>query len=188
MGGVLAKVFNKKGMPETRIVMVGLDNAGKTTILKTMKNGKDCTDGVENVVPTVGFNVETVKYKKVSFVVWDVGGQDKIRPLWKHYYQDCQAVVYVVDSADNERLEEAAAEVQKMFKEEELADVIFLFLANKQDMPEAASPDKIKDIFQLESQNRKWHIEATVAPSGKGIENALEWLAVNLQQAAKSRK
>ncbi len=64
-----------------RLLMLGLDAAGKTTILYKLKLNQDVT-----TIPTVGFNVETVTYKNVKFNVWDVGGQDKIRPLWRHYF------------------------------------------------------------------------------------------------------
>ena len=80
---------------EFRVTMVGLDAAGKTTVLYNLKLGE-----VVTTIPTIGFNVETVEFKNVSFVVWDIGGQKKIRPLWRHYYQNTSAVVYVVDSSD----------------------------------------------------------------------------------------
>ncbi len=82
MGGQFSKVMGKIfGSKEMRLLMLGLDAAGKTTILYKLKLGQDVT-----TIPTVGFNVETVTYKNVKFNVWDVGGQDKIRPLWRHYY------------------------------------------------------------------------------------------------------
>merc|ERR1719361_2692355 len=84
-----------------RILMVGLDAAGKTTVLYKLKLGE-----VVTTIPTIGFNVETVEYKNVSFTVWDVGGQSKIRPLWKHYYNNTQGIIYVVDSNDRDRLAE----------------------------------------------------------------------------------
>jgi small GTP-binding protein len=82
MGGQLSKMMGKIfGSKEMRLLMLGLDAAGKTTILYKLKLGQDVT-----TIPTVGFNVETVTYKNVKFNVWDVGGQDKIRPLWRHYF------------------------------------------------------------------------------------------------------
>ena len=79
---------------------VGLDAAGKTTILYKLKLGEIVT-----TIPTIGFNVETVEYKNISFTVWDVGGQDKIRPLWRHYFQNTQGLIFVVDSNDRERID-----------------------------------------------------------------------------------
>src|SRR3990167_8132182 len=100
MGSIFAKLFNPK--KEMRILMVGLDAAGKTTILYKLKLGEIVT-----TIPTIGFNVETVEYKKINFTVWDVGGQDKIRPLWRHYYQNTQGLIFVVDSNDKDRIQEA---------------------------------------------------------------------------------
>ena len=79
-----------------------------------------------------GFNVETVEYKNLCFTVWDVGGQDKIRPLWKHYFQNTQGLIFVVDSNDRERVGEAREELVKMLDEDELRDAIVLIFANKQ--------------------------------------------------------
>lgn len=80
MGGLFTKLFDGFGTRDMRILMVGLDAAGKTTVLYKLKLGEIVT-----TIPTIGFNVETVKYKNINFTVWDVGGQDKIRPLWRHY-------------------------------------------------------------------------------------------------------
>lgn len=88
---------------------VGLDAAGKTTILYKLKLGEIVT-----TIPTIGFNVETVEYKNICFTVWDVGGQDKIRPLWRHYFQNTQGLIFVVDSNDRERIVEAERELQNM--------------------------------------------------------------------------
>ncbi len=76
--------------------------------------------------------METVQYKKIEFTVWDVGGQDKIRPLWRHYFQNTQGLIFVVDSNDRERVAEASEELQKMLREDELRDAKLLVFANKQ--------------------------------------------------------
>merc|ERR1712230_298567 len=111
MGVLMSKVWegflsSKKDM---RMLMLGLDAAGKTTILYKFKLGE-----VVTTIPTLGFNVETVEYKNISFTVWDVGGQDKIRPLWRHYYQNTQGIIFVVDSNDKERVGEAKDELNRM--------------------------------------------------------------------------
>merc|ERR1712174_163388 len=131
MGMAFTKLFSKLiGKQEMRILMVGLDAAGKTTILYKLKLGE-----VVTTIPTIGYNVETVEYKNISFTVWDVGGQDKIRPLWRHYYQNTQGLIYVIDSNDECRFEDARQELQKMLGEDELRDAILLVFANKQDLP-----------------------------------------------------
>ena len=127
MGTLFSKVWARMiGTKEMRILMVGLDAAGKTTILYKMKLGE-----VVNTIPTIGFNVETVEYKNISFNVWDVGGQDKIRLLWRHYYQNTQGLIFVVDSNDRDRIEENREELHKMLAEDELKDAVLLVFANK---------------------------------------------------------
>ena len=86
----------------------------------------------------VGFNVETVTYKNVRFNVWDVGGQDKIRPLWRHYYTGTQGLVFVVDSQDRERIDEAKQELHRILSDREMKDCLLLVFANKQDLPGGA--------------------------------------------------
>jgi len=156
-----------------RILMVGLDAAGKTTILYKLKLGEIVT-----TIPTIGFNVETVDYRNINFTVWDVGGQDKIRPLWRHYFQNTQGLIFVVDSNDRERVQEAADELNKMLNEDELRDAVVLVFANKQDLPNAMSVAELTDKLQLHSiRNRKWYIQSTCATSGDGLYEGLDWLS-----------
>merc|ERR1712014_351254 len=116
MGLAFTKLWSTLiGTQEMRILMVGLDAAGKTTILYKLKLNEVIT-----TIPTVGFNVETVEYKNIRFTVWDIGGQDKIRKLWRHYYQNTQAVIFVIDSNDWDRIEDAREELAKMLMEEEM--------------------------------------------------------------------
>merc|ERR1711930_1929 len=118
MGLAFTKIWQRLlGKQEMRILMVGLDAAGKTTILYKLKLGE-----VVTTIPTIGFNVETVEYRNISFTVWDVGGQDKIRKLWRYYYQNTQGVIFVVDSSDRHRIEDAREELMKMFNEDEMRD------------------------------------------------------------------
>ena len=86
-------------------------------------------------IPTVGFNVETVTYKNTKFNVWDVGGQDKIRPLWRHYFSGTQGLVFVIDSSDRERMDEARSELTRIIQDREMAGALLLVFANKQDIP-----------------------------------------------------
>merc|ERR1719497_163195 len=107
MGNLFGKIWQRMvGTREMRILMVGLDNAGKTTILYKLKLGE-----IVNTIPTIGFNVESVEYKNINFTVWDVGGQDKIRPLWRHYFEGTNGLIFVVDSNDRERTEDARDEL-----------------------------------------------------------------------------
>lgn len=134
MGGQLSKMMGKIfGSKEMRLLMLGLDAAGKTTILYKLKLGQDVT-----TIPTVGFNVETVTYKNVKFNVWDVGGQDKIRPLWRHYFSGTQGLIFVIDSCDAARMDEARQELHRIINDREMKDSLLLVFANKQDLKEGA--------------------------------------------------
>eukprot|EP00300_Choanocystis_sp_HF-7_P042222 c8988_g1_i1.p2 GENE.c8988_g1_i1~~c8988_g1_i1.p2 ORF type:complete len:183 (+),score=34.57 c8988_g1_i1:65-613(+) len=178
MGQLFAKVFEKLlGKRECRILMVGLDAAGKTTILYKLKLGEIVT-----TIPTIGFNVETVEYKNISFTVWDVGGQDKIRPLWRHYYQNTQGLIFVVDSNDKERVTEAKEELTKMLSEDELRDACVLVFANKQDLPSAIPPDELADRLDLKGgqSSRPWKVQACCATTGDGLYEGLDWLTQNV--------
>merc|ERR1712150_301448 len=127
MGGLaFTKLWQRLvGKQEMRILMVGLDAAGKTTVLYKLKLGE-----VVTTIPTIGFNVETVEYRNLSFTVWDVGGQDKIRKLWRYYYQGTQGVIFVIDSSDRDRIEDARQELTKILSDEEMRDATLLVFAN----------------------------------------------------------
>merc|ERR1712187_719755 len=114
-------------------------------------------------IPTIGFNVETVEYKNINFRVWDVGGQDKIRRLWRHYYLNTQGLIFVVDSNDRERIEAARDELTKILSEDEMRDAVVLVFANKQDLPDL--------------RNRPWFIQSTCATAGDGLYEGLDWMS-----------
>lgn len=97
-----------------------------------------------------------MEYKNIQFTVWDVGGQDKIRPLWRHYFQNTQGIIFVVDSNDRDRIVEAREELQRMLNEDELRDAILLVFANKQDLPVRHDPTMTPSpkIFPSLSFNR----------------------------------
>jgi small GTP-binding protein len=177
MGLTISNLFNRLfGKKQMRILMVGLDAAGKTTILYKLKLGEIVT-----TIPTIGFNVETVEYKNISFTVWDVGGQDKIRPLWRHYFQNTQGLIFVVDSNDRERASEACDELNKMLNEDDLRDAVLLVFANKQDLPNAMSAAEITEKLGLQSlRSRVWYIQATCATQGQGLYEGLDWLSNEL--------
>lgn len=98
-GGLLSYFRGLLGTREMRILILGLDGAGKTTILYRLQVGE-----VVTTIPTIGFNVEQVTYKNLKFQVWDLGGQTSIRPYWRCYYSNTDAIIYVVDSADRDRI------------------------------------------------------------------------------------
>merc|ERR1712006_42593 len=143
--GIFSQVFGKLvGKKDCRILMVGLDAAGKTTILYKLKLGE-----VVTTIPTIGFNVETVEYKNISFNVWDIGGQDKIRKLWRYYYANTQGLIFVIDSNDRDRIEDAQEELAHMLNEDEMRDAVLLVFANKQDLPNSMTAAEITDKLGL---------------------------------------
>ncbi len=175
MGGALFKALKGflNSKKDVRILMVGLDAAGKTTVLYKLKLGEIVT-----TIPTIGFNVETVEYKNLRFTVWDVGGQDRIRPLWRHYFQNTSGIIYVVDSNDTGRTEEAAEELGKLLNEDELQGVPLLVLANKQDLPQAMTIATMTEKLGLVNcKSRKWYVQGTCATSGDGLYEGLDWLS-----------
>uniref|UniRef100_A0A671TAH9 ADP-ribosylation factor-like protein 1 n=1 Tax=Sinocyclocheilus anshuiensis TaxID=1608454 RepID=A0A671TAH9_9TELE len=154
------------GTREMRILILGLDGAGKTTILYRLQVGE-----VVTTIPTIGFNVETVTYKNLKFQVWDLGGQTSIRPYWRCYYSNTDAVIYVVDSSSwNKRF------ICLVFQEEELKKAILVVFANKQDMEQAMTPTEVANSLGLPAlKDRKWQIFKTSATKGTGLDEAMEW-------------
>merc|ERR1712176_1239680 len=178
MGGLaFTKLWQRMlGSKEMRIVMVGLDAAGKTTVLYKLKLGE-----VVTTIPTIGFNVETVEYKNISFQVWDIGGQDKIRKLWRHYYLGTHGAIFVVDSSDRDRIEDAREELTKMLSEEEMRDAALLVLANKQDLPHAMSTSEVSEKLGLHDlRRRQWFVQSACATTGDGLFEGLDWLCRTL--------
>ena len=174
MGFFFSSLWKKLlGKKDVRILMVGLDAAGKTTILYQLKMGETV-----KTIPTIGFNVETLDYKGLNFTVWDVGGQDKIRVLWKHYYQNTDGLIFVVDSNDRDRIEDAAEELKKMLAEEELKDCCVLVMANKQDLNGALPPGEVTNLLGMGSlKGRTWLVQGTSATTGQGLKEGLDWMA-----------
>ncbi|KAL4646845.1 ADP-ribosylation factor-like protein 4A-like [Arapaima gigas] len=157
------------------IAILGLDSAGKTTVLYRLQFGE-----FVNTVPTKGFNAEKVKVslcgsRAVTFHFWDVGGQEKLRPLWKSYTRCTDGIVFVVDSVDAERMEEAKTELHKITRLSENQGVPVLVVANKQDLRNSLTVEQIKDMLALhELGPSPWHLQPTCAIIGEGL---LEGLA-----------
>ena len=127
--------------------------------------------------------METVRYKNITFTYWDVGGQEKIRKLWYHYFPGTDAVIFVIDSNDNNRIEEAKRELYGVMSHDELRDCPLLIYANKQDLPNSLSPSDLVEKLDLSSKmrHREWHCQGAVAVSGQGLYEGLDWLSATLQ-------
>eukprot|EP00931_Biecheleriopsis_adriatica_P035429 TRINITY_DN20396_c0_g1_i1.p1 TRINITY_DN20396_c0_g1~~TRINITY_DN20396_c0_g1_i1.p1 ORF type:complete len:253 (+),score=57.71 TRINITY_DN20396_c0_g1_i1:112-870(+) len=180
MGVVLSMVLRHFApLGEARLLMVGLDNAGKTTILHRLKFAE-----VANTVPTIGFNVETVEYGKLSMAVWDIGGQDSIRKLWRHYYSGANGVIFVVDSSDQLRLEDARVELHRLLGAVELRELPVLVYLNKQDLEGKVSRDEAIEKLKLDDlENDRWFVQEASATSGNGLYEGLDWLASAVQKS-----
>jgi ADP-ribosylation factor protein 6 len=169
MGSLFSKFFGKK---ELRVLMLGLDGAGKTTILYKMKLKQDIA-----TVPTVGFNVERIEYKKLRFNVWDVGGQNRIRPLWRHYYAGTQALIFVVDTNDKDRIDEVRQELHRIIHDRDIKECILLIFANKQDLEHALTPSELKQKLDLDKLvGFKWFVQPSCALTGDGLLEGIDWL------------
>ncbi|CAF1371813.1 unnamed protein product [Didymodactylos carnosus] len=164
--------------------MLGLDAAGKTTILYKIKLNENL-----QTIPTIGFNVETVQpCRGVSFTVWDVGGQDKIRQLWKHYYQGTEGLIYVVDSNDRERIAESKSELHEILKSPEMTHVPIVVIANKQDLKDAMSCSDIVQKLGLNELNGKnrWYIQSACAINGDGLLDSMLEMSRLIKEYRKS--
>ncbi|CAF0896419.1 unnamed protein product [Rotaria sordida] len=169
-----------------RILMLGLDAAGKTTILYKVKLDENI-----QTIPTIGFNVETVSpCRGVSFTVWDVGGQEKIRSLWHHYYQGTEGLIFVVDSNDPERINEAREELQGILKFPGMSNVPIVIIANKQDLPDAMKPSEIIDKLGMNElrDKHKWYVQSACAITGDGLIDAMLEMANLVKQYRKENK
>jgi len=185
MGGSVSKIMGKIfGSKEMRLLMLGLDAAGKTTILYKLKLNQDV-----RTIPTVGFNVETVTYKNVKFNVWDVGGQDKIRPLWRHYFSGTQGLIFVIDSNDRARIDEARQELHRIILDREMGEALLLVFANKQDVAGAMTPQEVQERLKLSQLKDKiWYVVPSCATSGEGLFEGLGWLSNNVKAQPQQRK
>lgn len=160
-------------LPEARILLLGLDNAGKSTLLYKLRH-----DLSVKTSPTIGFNVEMMEVRKhrktIAVTVWDVGGQGPLRQHWENYHQDAAAVVFVVDSSDRRRLAEAKREMETTLGSEHLRGRPLMVLANKQDVDDAMTPSEIKDGLSLQKlcPDRDWFVQPCSASTGVGVDEA----------------
>lgn len=180
MGILFTKLMEIFGKPETpkRLVMVGLDAAGKTTLLYKMHLGE-----VVQTTATIGFNVEELKFDGWSANVWDIGGQEKLRKLWGFYLQNIDGIIYVIDSCDEERMELAAEELFAVLKDEVVQGVPLLVFANKQDCKGAMLPEKVIDVMKLRTiKDREWYCQGCSAVTGEGLSEGFSQLTKSIKE------
>ncbi|KAM4605396.1 ADP-ribosylation factor-like protein 14 [Polymixia lowei] len=164
--------------PEARVLLLGLDNAGKSTLLYKQKYNVSV-----GTVPTIGFNVEMIEARKsgknIALTVWDVGGQERMRQYWKSYHQDAAAIVFVVDSSDTARLDEARQELERTLSSDHLRGLPVVVLANKQDVNGALTVMDITERFNLRKMcsGRHWFVQPCSASIGFGLEEGFRRVA-----------
>jgi len=195
---------------QMRILILGLDNAGKTTIVKKLKN-----QPLDEISPTLGFNIDTIYYEKdtskdvaqsptnTAFKVnfWDIGGQKSIRSYWRNYFENTDGLIWVIDSADTDRLEDCKRELNLLLGEEKLAGASLLILANKSDLDNALSVTNIAQFLGLDQlaqftetsitsdsqiveksskTTRHIHVERCSAITGEGVSEGIDWIVQDI--------
>lgn len=167
-------------------MILGLDNAGKTTILKKFM-GEDTDD----ISPTLGFNIETIEHKgeimintdiDVKLNVWDVGGQKTIRSYWRNYYEQTDGLIWVVDSGDKLRLLDCKKELHNLLNQEKLAGATLMIFCNKQDISGALTLEEIAEVLEIDKiEKRHWNIQACSAVTGEGLLEGVDWIVDDIK-------
>ncbi|XP_050560361.1 ADP-ribosylation factor-like protein 5A isoform X2 [Spodoptera frugiperda] len=166
MGLLISKIWSLFGNEEHKLVLVGLDNAGKTTILYQLLLGE-----------------AEVVWRNLRFVMWDLGGQQSLRSAWTTYYTNSEFVIMVIDSTDRNRLNISRDELHQMLKHEELSRACLLVYANKQDVKGSMTAAEISEQLDLTSiKQHPWHIQACCALTGEGLHLGLEWIASRIKK------
>ena len=181
----MGNLFNKlittfTTQTENRIILLGLDGAGKTTFLYKLKLGDDL-----NTIPTIGFNVETLKFGKLTLNLWDIGGQKKIRDLWAHYYPGSNGIIFLVDTSDRARINLVKEEINKLLQEEELMGIPLLILANKQDLGVMGVEEVIEKLDLRSIRGREWFCQGCSCKSGSGLYEGMNWFTKSLSKKVK---
>ena len=187
MGAKLCSLFKLK--KHARILMFGLDGAGKTSILYQFK-----LSDLVATTQTIGFNLETIKYKDLFLTIWDIGGynifyDNECRILCKHYFKNTDGIIFVIDCNDKERFAKANQVLLELINNEDLKNIPLLIFGNKQDLDEATLPNKLIDILEMEKiKNNKWFLQGSSALNGKGIKEGFDWLSNILLKKRKKNK
>ena len=177
MGFIFSKIidFFSRSRNNFKIIILGIQNAGKTTILYRLSIGQ-----LVKTTPTIGSNVEEISYNNVKLQAWDLGGQESTRSIWDVYFVNTDAIIYVVDSHD-ETYDESKTQFYKLLKNDALKNAIILIYANKQDLPGAKSVGDIIQIYELDTiKDHIWHIQPCSAQTGEGLITGMKWLSDQL--------
>ena len=172
---------------ELHILMIGLDQAGKTTLLEKIKGTYSDLPGMDSdkILPTVGLNVGKIDFSaSIKLILWDLGGQTGLRNIWDKYYSDCHAILFVVDANKPDRFEEAKIALDKPLGSRETFGAPVLVMANKCDIPTAVSAEEVASSLGLSAVTSRPHKVLQVSNySGQGIADGLSWLVSSVQQS-----
>ncbi|KAL1320202.1 hypothetical protein HN51_064912 [Arachis hypogaea] len=184
--GLWKYLFSKM---ELHVLILGIDKAGKTTLLERMKSVYSNIESLppDRIVPTVGLNIGRIEVANRKLVFWDLGGQPGLRSIWEKYYEEAHAVVFVVDAACPSKFEDAKSALEKVLRHEDLQGAPLLILANKQDLPQAVSADELARCLDLKKLEERVHMfEAVSAYDGIGIRESAEWLVEVMEKSKRT--
>ncbi|KAI8802398.1 ADP-ribosylation factor family-domain-containing protein [Cladochytrium replicatum] len=189
LSGLYAQYTRKD---EYFVIILGLDNAGKTTLLEKIKSIFLNVAGIppDKIVPTVGLNLANVDIGGVRLKFWDLGGQRELRSIWDKYYSECHGIVFVIDATDPERLDEVQEAFETVITNDSVEGVPVLMLANKQDVESALKVHEIKEKFNkiaVKLGARDSKVLPVSALTGSGVREAVDWLLLRLQRNKNNR-
>ena len=177
MGFIFSKIldFFSRSRSNFKIIILGIQNAGKTTILYRLSLGQ-----LVQTTPTIGSNVEEISYNNVKLQAWDLGGQESTRSVWDVYFVNTDAIIYVIDTHDT-NFEESKNQFYKLLDNEALKNTIILIFANKQDLSGAKKVNEIIQIYELDKiKDHIWYVQPCSAQTGEGLVTGMKWLSDQL--------
>ncbi|WVZ57175.1 hypothetical protein U9M48_007594 [Paspalum notatum var. saurae] len=184
--GLWKYVFTKD---EFRVLILGVDKAGKTTLLEKLKSMYLNGEGLppDRVVPTVGLNIGRIEDANAKLVFWDLGGQVGLRTIWEKYYEEAHAIVYVIDAATASSFEDSKSALEKVIRHEHLKGAPLLIVANKQDLPGVIDDEELAKFLHLkELDERPYMFQAVSAYNGRGIKSGINWLVEQMEKSKRT--
>eukprot|EP00262_Sarcandra_glabra_P007646 TRINITY_DN20548_c0_g1_i1.p1 TRINITY_DN20548_c0_g1~~TRINITY_DN20548_c0_g1_i1.p1 ORF type:complete len:206 (+),score=43.94 TRINITY_DN20548_c0_g1_i1:266-883(+) len=184
--GLWKYIFSKT---EFHVLILGIDKAGKTTLLEKLKTLYSNLEGLppDRIVPTVGLNIGRLEASKTKLVFWDLGGQIGLRTIWEKYYEEAHAIIFVIDASCSSRFEDSKSALEKVLRHEDLQGAPLLILANKQDLSSAVSAEELARYLDLkELDERLYMFEAVSAYDGMGIKDAIDWLVEVMERSKRT--
>jgi len=186
--GLWKYLFSKS---EFHVLILGIDKAGKTTLLEKLKTLYSDIEGLppDRIVPTVGLNIGRVEAHKSKLIFWDLGGQLGLRTIWEKYYEEAHAVLYVVDSVSKTRFEDTKSTLEKVLRHPDLQGAPVLIFANKQDLAGAVNAEELSQFLDIKEQNgRLTRVQGISAYEGSGIQEGVLWLVENMKKTKRTEE